>query len=138
MGIEVRARYALITDGPTFKPIDIGVFEPVPGEERLLKYVRNRTVVEVYEDLCKRLKDEGCFPDEYFGIMRDSRYSTNEEFPQYHWIACFPVTGASEGYYIHVEVINGNARRLLFLGKTLQDFDFAAKVAIACAKHLGA
>lgn len=84
------------------------------------------------------------------------------------WIACYPVTGGSEGHYVHVEFaskvteLRGIAPELpndfgegvklfhlagrepvwkitrLALGKTFHGFDHAAEMARRCAKLLGA
>ena len=63
-------------------------------------------------------------------------------FPQPRWIACYPVTGGSEGHYVHVDcvVFHGNERVLipLFLGKTFGGMDEAVTIAATCAKLLGA
>lgn len=61
----------------------------------------------------------------------------------WYWVACYPVTGKSEGYYIHVATIGpghetGEEKHtIVFLGKTFQGFDFAARVANECARALG-
>ncbi|MBO8128050.1 MAG: hypothetical protein H0Z39_02460 [Peptococcaceae bacterium] len=111
----------------------------------MLRYVRNRMVREVFKDLRERLKSEDLLPDEYFelsfGITDGDR-----EFPRYRGLACYPVTGSSEGHYIHVDalVLREDLHPAVlecvpvFLGKTFQGFDFAARVAAACAKYLGA
>lgn len=97
----------------------------------------NRTVREIYTELCERLRAEGFWPDEYFQIDNWD-FRPDDEIPDYHWIACFPVTGGSEGWYVHVELIIGDRHRLLFLGKTFQGIGRAAEIATACARHLGA
>jgi hypothetical protein len=35
------------------------------------------------------------------------------------WLVVFAVTGVSEGFYIHIEVIYPGSRKLLILGKDL-------------------
>jgi hypothetical protein len=63
----------------------------------------------------------------------------------YRWIACFAVTGASEGHYIHVDLIGtqgphdaADARLNLFLGKTLDGMERACEIATLLAHLLGA
>ena len=47
-----------------------------------------------------------------------------------HWIAVFPITGGSEGHYIHVEAIaRDGSRQLLYLGKTFKGMDHAWQIA---------
>jgi hypothetical protein len=133
------ARYVDLAQNPSIKPIEIAVYEPdeKPG---YLRYVGNRTIQQIFDELEERLKAENCYPDEYFDIsFTNKERSAEQEFPLYRWIACFPVPGSNEGHYIHVEVISPEGEReIIFLGKTFQGFEFAAKVAMACAKHLGA
>ncbi|MEW6041646.1 MAG: hypothetical protein AB1633_09005 [Elusimicrobiota bacterium] len=127
------------------KPIQIAIFEPVPDKPKYIRYVGNRPVREILEELKDRLKEEDCYPDRSFdtaGLFIDD--NGKNPFPDYSRIACFPVTGDSEGHNIHVDVIAYNEElkttvtQPVFLGKTFQGIDFACKVANACAKHLGA
>ena len=58
-------------------------------------------------------------------------------FPAYHWLSIFYVTGGSEGYYFHIEAIQGKERKLLFLGKTLyEDIDTALEIQNALCRIL--
>jgi hypothetical protein len=101
-----------------------------------MRKTANKTIEEVFKELCKKLKNDGCFPDGYFNICYpESDYSN--EFPPYHCIACFPISDNNK-HFIRVEVILNEKRRLVFLGKTLKGFEFACKIANSCAKHLGA
>lgn len=95
----------------------------------------NKTIGEVFKELCRKLEDENCYPDGYFDICNSNDY--DKEFPPYHCIACFPRSDGDK-HFIRVEVILNEKRRLLYLGKTLQGFDFACRIANGCAKHLGA
>jgi len=149
--MRVYARYAILNGQPDSEPepIEIYVYEPDPEKPGCLRHVRNRTIREVYEDLVSRLKAEDLLPDEYFNISSYEVVSWKRgdlEFPRYRAIACFPVTGASEGHYIHVGALveRTDVKPPLvefvpvFMGKTFQGFEFAAAVVAACAKHLGA
>lgn len=148
--MRVYARYIdLEAPVPEVEPIEIYVYEPDPEKPGCLRHVRNRTIKEVYDDLVSRLKAEDLLPDEYFSISSYDVVSWKRgdlEFPRFRFIACFPVTGASEGHYIHVGVLVERTDVKpplvelvpIFIGKTFQGFDFAAAVAAACAKHLGA
>jgi len=59
----------------------------------------------------------------------------------YRWIACYPVTGGSEGHYVHVDAIlqlQGQSRIVpLFLIKTFAGHAAARQIADACARILG-
>lgn len=117
-------------------PIDINIWEPMPDKPGYVRDLGPRSRKAIFEELEDRLIAASALPEEYFGLAALSNPST--AFPEHHWIACFPVTGDSEGHYIHVEAINHNSRELVFLGKTFQGFDFAAKCAVECARALGA
>ena len=64
----------------------------------------------------------------------------------YQWVACYAVTGNSEGHYIHVDVVlNGYTMpqerttvQHIALGKTFCGWDVACLVAAACSKLLDA
>lgn len=119
------------------EPIEIGLWEPVKGNEGYVRHIGNRTVGEVFEELKTRLERENLLPDEYFHLAVG--IDPEQVFPEYRWITCFAVTGSSEGHYIHVEAIKPDGKReLLLLGKTFEGLAFAYKVAYACAKHLEA
>lgn len=128
--------------------IEIHKYGPNPEKPGYLRYAGNRTVGEVFEELQGRLKAEGLLPEEYFDLVYDSVAwpKPGAEFPQYRVLACYPVTGRSEGHYIHVDAFVARHGKEgffieavpLFLGKTFQGFEFAAAAANACARHLGA
>ena len=151
--METYARYAVVDGKEKFKPIEMGKYEPHPEKKGYLIYTGNNSIKEVYKQLKDRLEKDGLLPDEYFSVSCGSDYHEDAPFPEsYRWIACYAVTGDSEGAYIHVDVlvprempgrVNALTKvflesRMLFLGKTFKGFDFAARVAAACAKHLGA
>lgn len=103
---------------------------------------------EVFKELKQRLEAEGLLPEEYFCLEYPEPYRPDggAPFPEFRRLACYAVTGASEGHYVHVDALV--VRRDLgppllqvvpvFLGKTFQGMDFACRVAAACARHLGA
>ena len=149
--METYARYAVVEeDGQKrFEPIEIQKHEPHPEKKGYLIHTGNISIKEVYKQLKERLEKEDLLPEEYFSISCDHHYKENATFPNdYKWIACYAVTGSSEGYYTHIDVLVPREvpgqigmileSRLLYLGKTFQGFDFAARVAAACSKHLGA
>jgi len=110
-------------------------------ETGLITQTGTKTVSQVFKELEAHLEEIDAMPSEYL-TQSYGRYSGTEDlhdpFPDYSWIACFPVTGGSEGWYIHVEVINNmdDSRALLYLGKELRTFEDAARIAAECARVL--
>ena len=126
------------TLGPDITPVQIEIWEPDPENPDCLRYAGNRLITDVYLDLCKRLKKNDTFPEEFFQI--GYAFSRNPSpFPKFVTLACYAVTGPLDGHYVYVDALDQEGgRQALFIGKTLQGMDFAYKVACACAKHLGA
>lgn len=103
----------------------------------------NRTTVAVLHELSGRLTDEKLV-DEYFSIDREIK--EGDPWPRAVWIACYAVTGGSEGHYIHVDLYmthygqfgpsEANVRHLA-CGKTFLGWEHAWKIAKRCAELLG-
>ena len=59
---------------------------------------------------------------------------------RYRWLAVFPVTGGSEGHYVHVDLIGEKDGQIwtlpLFLGKTFNGLDHAIEMAGILARVL--
>lgn len=123
-------------DAPMLKSVLI--WEVVDGVEV------PRKIADIYCDLSESLKEVGYYPDDGLSRMdymckEDYRQSLRDAvFPEHRWIACFAVTGDSEGHYIHVEVVKDDSRELIFLGKTFQGMEHAYRIALVCARILGA
>jgi hypothetical protein len=71
-------------------------------------------------------------------LKYDGKKEADMDFPKESRIACFTVTGGSEGHYIHVEAISDGARHLVFLGKTFDGAEFGWKLCEAIALILQA
>jgi len=126
---------------PVHEPIDIEVWEPNPKKPGYLRFVRMKTVQEVFDELKARLEADGLLPDEYF--MVSSKYRYSDEYreipvPKDWWrVVCFAVKGTNEGHFIHIGIIMaGGQYQDLFLSKTFQGLEYALKVANACTRHL--
>lgn len=86
------------------------------------------TINQVYKYLSNSLRDD--LIDEYFSNIAEYSKKGDQPFPKDdHWIACYAVTGASEGHYVHVDIIKDNKRSLLYLAKTFKGMDHAWKIA---------
>lgn len=147
-------------------PIEIEVWKPHPQRDEpgfehfkgtvVLDY--RRKVQDVLSELNAKLLLEGIEPDEYGfanmtkyddpaylqeGAKKYTQYSI--PWPKYRRIAVFPVTGGSEGHYVHVETIShqqsGNDPRiatLIGLSKTFRGWDHACRIAAAAGRLLQA
>ena len=128
------------------QPIEIEIWEPNPDKPGYLRKNRVKTTREVYNELYAILNAEELI-DEYFNLDIEIRYNKSAvepEFPPYKWIACYAVTGGSEGHYIHIDCINRGdspdskpTATNVFLGKTFQGMEHAQKIAARCAELLG-
>jgi hypothetical protein len=101
-------------------------------------YVVNETAKTINE-VCLWAVDElkTKYPDiyeqlDYFhkNYRYDGTDKKDEKWPlEYNWLSVFYVRGESEGFYFHVEAIEGDKRTLLLLGKTLSwSRDVAEKI----------
>lgn len=139
--VDLRSRFAVLgkISHPRILSIDFDFYEPIPEKPGYVRSTGRKTIGEVYEELCARLKAQRLYPDEYFSL---EKYDIKKEAPFPNGrLCCFAVTGGSEGHYIHLEIIDyddDSKRKHLVLGKTFNGMDFAYEVAKACAKHLGA
>ena len=122
---DVRARHAVpMAKRPANRPMRWDTSWPIKKIEKRLRRI---------------LRLERICDDTLPGCDWKLRELTfTEAFPRWRWLACYAVTGDSEGWYVHVDVISGDSRKLLFLCKTFADMDAAYKIAKRCAELLGA
>lgn len=97
-------------------------------------------------DVCRKLRavlDEEELIDEYLSVSGSPDQRLRELLEQYRWIACYAVTGGSEGHYIHIDLVAGYDRDWtgtalhLITGKTFLGLAQAQKIANRCAELLG-
>ena len=99
------------------------------------------TVTDVFRKL-RAVLDEEHLIDEYFSVSGQSDQPFWNLVESYRWIACYAVTGGSEGHYIHIDLIHGYDHdwtgRVVHLitGKTFQGLAHAQKIANRCAELL--
>lgn len=126
------ARYALTHDGAELPIVALDT-------ARL-------TIRQLYEALRPELeKLDDAF--EYFSISTKHTDTAREHEPigRYRWIACYAVTGGSEGHYIHVDRIyeaEPYARQFtyepIFLAKTFGGYERACQIAAYLGSRLDA
>jgi hypothetical protein len=111
-----------------------------PGKEGYLKFDGMETPENVFKSLEMAIKSNPDYNElDYFSLDSDFRYS-KDELPSNIWrIACFPVQGSNEGYYMHVDFMLQNGKNQTFaLGKTLYEgkegLRIACSIANDCAK----
>ena len=99
-----------------------------------------------YDQPCSQAECDGEYEqyiDEYFSYSGPDDYDKEKTARADFWrIACFAVTGGSEGHYVHVEGIGNrkgtrNEIKTWFLFKTFRGWDFAWDVAKRLAMLLG-
>lgn len=99
-----------------------------------------RLLTDISADIRRTLEAEDLL-DDNFGmsllIGMDPMYRTRRWPDSCRFVAVFVVPGCSEGYYIHVEIDQGEKRELVFLGKTLKGWDYAWRQAKRVAELLG-
>ena len=103
------------------------------------------TQTDTVADVCGKLRavfDEEHLIDEYFSVSGPPDQPFWKLLEGYRWIACYAVTGGSEGHYIHVDLIHGyghdwTGKALhLITGKTFLGLAHAQKIANRCAELL--
>jgi len=92
--------------------------------------LRGNLVFDIYKEVCGVLKKE--YPDlwadcDYFHYSYDRDEYVKEHTAVWdthdvHWLVVHYVQGGSEGYYVHVAIVDKHNRyKYLFLGKTLRE-----------------
>jgi len=121
-----EAAGALPNGRMTFRTEEFWGFEEWDENSRLVQN-HPRTLAEIEAYLVLGL---GPLVDAYF-VLANAQERSDVRWPvNSHWIAVFPITGGSEGHYIHVEAIaRDGSRQLLYLGKTFKGMDHAWQIA---------
>ncbi len=121
--------------------IEIQTWKDHPTKPGYLTRDRRKTTREVIQEinagLPEALKEN---MESEFSDMAEltSDVSGAVTFPEYRWIAVFPVTGANEGFYIHLETISddedgrGQTRKMIGSAKVWNKAD-----AWEIARHVG-
>lgn len=142
--MTVCTKVKFIDQKKSKEAIEIDVWEPYPENPGLLRFVRMKTVQEVYNELKARLEAENLIPDHYFNTYVEFLFLNKKpeeiSIPYDYWgVVCFAVKGGSEGYCIHVGLIlSGGKYQDLFIGKTLREgpdgLNYALMIANACTR----
>jgi hypothetical protein len=125
-------------------PLDIwvhGVDEDTGKETGYLRRFGFRLVKDVAADLAVVLDK---MIDEYISCAVHGDACATERVREYRWIACYAVTGGSEGHYVHVDLVGDIDDRgvrpvqPVAVVKTFQGMAHAYAIAARCAEVLGA
>lgn len=96
-----------------------------------------RAIGTIVRELNDLLKTEGIASDELFSDQTAWDPKKSKVMPaRWYWIACYPVRGNSEGYYVHIDVIHGNDQRTLIALTKVWDWDKACQLANGAARIL--
>lgn len=121
--------------------IDTQVWVANPDKPGYLQLERTRTIGEVYRDIRAAFGEYPEGAEEYLSVIYDfgaPDRGTGEPWPEGR-IAVYPVTGGSEGHYVHVDVIPSSAsgkRIPVLLAKTFAGWDAAWYFARNLAERL--
>jgi len=116
-------------------------------EKGFIKNEKPRNLRDVYHDVSVELQQAGLLGDMDYFSMSSSLHCDDPVrlFPlRWKWIACYAVTGGSEGHYVHVDVTHRGAdlesekTETIFIGKTFSGMDNALEIAGALSKIMGA
>jgi hypothetical protein len=130
---KVYARYIILGDEPPFPTVEL--YKIVDGKEV------PRSITEICGDLNPRVRELIKEANDHFEGFSDTSWMNEgcKTWPEkYRWISVYPVTGNSEGHYIHVDVINGKNRHMVMMSKTFGGWEVACQIANAAGKLLGA
>ena len=120
---------------------DTNRIEPLDTERATLRALAAQLEPEI-----RTLVDTDGF--EYFSLSIAATHlhprRADEPIGRYRWIACYAVTGGSEGHYIHVDRLYEAApyasaitQEPLFLGKTFGGYARACEIAAYVGARLG-
>ncbi len=93
-------------------------------------HVGQRKIGDIFDELCKYLKKENIYPDEYF--LLNSELKRDALIPKIQDVICYAQWGGSEGVYLEVKlVVEKNNRQYIMiefatgktLGETSADYD---------------
>ena len=141
-------------------PVVLELWEPVPtgAHAGRVKRVSGRALGEIYRDVSESLC-AGDLVDEYFSgpaTWRSDGLTPDSPWPDgLHLVGVYAVTGGSEGWYVHVDLMRGENIELkattkfgehlvrhirtastVMLGKTFQGMEHAQKMVAAIAALL--
>ncbi len=121
-------------------PVPTCTDHPIPDKPGYVTE-RARPVAEVIGELNAQLAplfDEGRFSDVTAWTKAPSDPAPMWPL-RWAWIACYAVTGGSEGHYIHIDVITRETRVAVAMGlcKTFQGYAHACAIAAAAGEILG-
>jgi hypothetical protein len=141
-GRLTKAGYAVLPGGTAEAHVATDVWEQDPDKPKgCRRRARVKAIGEVFAELVAVTGELGPGHDEYFIVTTDHH---GELWPDGR-IACYAVTGGSEGHYVHVDVISsdtatGDASQpgTVLLAKTFDGFDAAHAFAGQLARILGA
>lgn len=135
-----------------YEPVQYMIWSE-PDEKGLVRIAGYRPVHEVLAEVNARIKADGIEFDEtdFSSMLRYSESAIGdpaphprgaETWPAVRRLFVFPVTGGSEGHYVHIAGIAEDppAERkhvTIALCKTFQGWDHAVRIAEAAGRHLG-
>lgn len=140
--VDVHARYAMFSDrfGEPCDCATVPAVGPINTDTMSL-----RQLAQILEPEIMALDHDGF---EYFALSIEAKYTNPARLDQpigrYRWIACYAVTGGSEGHYVHVDRLYLEKEydrtftiEPILLIKTFGGYDRACQIAAHIGKRLG-
>lgn len=107
------------------KVIETEIWEPVPEKPYQVRFVKTRTVYEVFKELEAAMKANDMMPDEYFSLSY--RLDEKSAIPRDARFFAYAQWGGNEGVYLEVEMVSECGMQHFATGKTLgeteEDYD---------------
>jgi len=143
--VDVHARYVMFSD-KFGEPCDCPYSARIPID---IETMSVRQLRQILQPELEAITDNGI---DYFELSVEAKYTNPARLDQpigdYRWIACYAVTGGSEGHYIHVDRIHRAEGDMyghlpyvhepIFLIKTFGGYAIACTLAAYLGERLGA
>lgn len=100
-----------VAPNPSRGTVSMDVWRFIREGERQTNFIRRahgRPAGQVLDEVRTKLGKAGY---DYLALGGSFRF--DEEIPEHHSVACYVVTGGSEGHYVHVDIMVPNGRGLV-------------------------
>ena len=114
---------------PDIKKIETEVWEPHPEKKGWMRKVRNKTYIEIYNEIIGLLLEHKMY-DKFSAFFTEKSIRMEDELPERSQFVCYAMPGFNEGSFVFVDVKTPENSKLLFMGRTHKEIEFALQVVI--------